>query len=334
MEPKRRVIPVFVPHLGCPHDCVFCNQRKISGSLLPADGDTVKEAIEEALGKTGIKENTQLAFYGGSFTAIPVEKQEGLLGAALPFLRDGSISSIRLSTRPDAIDEEILDRLLAFGVKTIELGAQSMCDDVLFASGRGHKAKDTEKAAELIKQRGFELVLQIMTGLPLDTEAKSLETARQIIALSPNGVRIYPTVIIDGTMLYELWRQGKYKEHTVSEAAELCAKLLPMFNEANIPVIRLGLNPTEELSAGAAIAGAYHPAFGEIVRSLIFLDKARSLLKQAAVRGDVILGVNPSEVSVMTGQHRCNIKKLREELSLSSLKIKAYNVNKGEIILL
>ncbi|NLV86927.1 MAG: radical SAM protein [Clostridiales bacterium] len=334
MEPKRRVIPVFVPHLGCPHDCVFCNQRKISGSIHPADGDTVGKAIEEALEKTGAKENTQLAFYGGSFTAIPVEKQEELLGAALPFLRDGSISSVRISTRPDAINEETLDRLLAFGVKTIELGAQSMCDDVLTASGRGHKARDTEKAAELIKQRDFELILQMMTGLPMDTEEKSLETARKIIALAPNGVRIYPTVIIGDTMLHELWRQGKYKEHTVTAAAELCAKLLPMFNKANIPVIRLGLNPTEELSAGAALAGAYHPAFGEIVLSRIFLDKARSLLKQASVRGDVILGVNPSEVSIMTGQHRCNIKKLCEELSLNSLKIKPWNVNKGEIILL
>ena len=333
MRAKRNIIPVFVPHLGCPNNCVFCNQRKISGSVLPANAETVKSAVTEALERIPDKSNIQLAFYGGSFTAIPLQEQNELLDAALPFLREGTISSLRLSTRPDAIDESTLIRLRERGVKTIELGAQSMCDEVLEASGRGHEARQTAQAAKLIKKFGFELILQMMTGLPKDTKQRSIETAEELIALKPDGVRIYPTVIIENTALFDMWRAGTYLEHTVEEAVETCAAILPMFEEAGIPVIRLGLNPTEELTGGAAAGGAYHPAFGELVKSRIFLERARALLKSGVHGENVILKVNKANVSAMTGQKRANITALCQEFSLKSLKVSAADVQKNSLFL-
>ena len=333
MIAKRNIIPVFVPHLGCPNNCVFCNQRKISGSSTPANAELVNKSILEGIEKIPKGSVIQLAFYGGSFTAIPVEEQNELMDAALPFLRDGILKSLRLSTRPDAIDTQTLTRLKQYGVSTIELGAQSMCDEVLKASGRGHTPLQTEKAASLIKEFGFELILQMMTGLPEDTKERTIETAKRIIALSPDGVRIYPTVIIEDTPLCDLWQDGSYKEHTVEAAVEHCAAILPLFEEAGIPVIRLGLNPTEELSHGAALGGAYHPAFGELVASSLLLEKARTLLKNTKHDENVVLHVNKGDVSAMIGQKKSNIKALCVEFKLNSLKVVQAELKKGNITL-
>lgn len=334
MSARESIIPVFVPHLGCPNDCVFCNQRRISGSAVPATADTVKEAIESAaaLPHTGAKR--QLAFYGGSFTAIPVGEQTALLDMAKAYLDRGVIDSVRLSTRPDAIDGAVLARLKGYGVETIELGAQSMDEEVLRLSGRGHSAEDVKEASRLIKAAGFQLILQMMTGLPGDTEEKSLETARALIALAPDGVRVYPTVIVRDTALFDLWRAGLYKEHSVEDAVSVCARLLPLFEAAGIPVIRLGLNPTEALSSGAAAGGAYHPALGELVKSRLMYDKARALLVGVPAGSQVTIGVNPARISQMTGQHRENIKRLTAELDLKELKIRPAALKNDEISLL
>ncbi len=328
---RRRILPIFVPHLGCPNDCVFCNQRRISGSPLPASGADVTQMLTHARneGMTG----AELAFYGGSFTAIPASAQEELLGAAQPFLGEGTIDSIRLSTRPDAVDDAVLSRLRAYGVETVELGAQSMDDEVLWESGRGHKAADTENAVRLLKEAGFFVVLQMMTGLPGSDREKDLETARKIISLRPDGVRIYPTVVVENTPLADLWRAGEYREHTVEEAVSLCADILPMMEAAGIPAIRLGLNPTDELSAGGAVAGAYHPALGELVRSEILRRRAEELLNGVPKGAFVTLGVAPERVSAMTGQHRENIRRLTEEFSLGGLKIRSVSQAGEEIIL-
>jgi len=331
MSATRNIIPVFVPHLGCPNDCVFCNQRKISGKSAPATAETVSKTVTEALEKISATSAIQLAFYGGSFTAIPVEEQNELLDAALPFLRNGRIESLRLSTRPDAIDAKTLARLKAYGVKTIELGTQSMCDEVLTLSGRGHTAAQTAHAAREIKAQGFELILQMMTGLPGDSLERTIETANRIIALEPDGVRIYPTVIVEETPLCAMWQKGLYKEHTVEEAVCFCAAILPLFDQADIPIIRLGLNPTAELSGGAAVAGAYHPAFGELVQSRILLEKARVLLS-AQPHGDmIVLTVHSSDISAMTGQKRANMMALCGEFKLRSLKVCAGDVKKGSV---
>lgn len=321
MSARESIIPVFVPHLGCPNDCVFCNQRRISGEQQPATAADVEKAIENAaaLPQNGAKR--QLAFYGGSFTAIPARQQIPLLEAAKVALDAGKIHSIRLSTRPDAIDGQILNNLERYGVETIELGAQSLNDEVLLLSGRGHTAEDVERASRLIKERGFKLILQMMTGLPGDTPERSIETAERIIALRPDGVRIYPTVVVRDTALYDLWQAGRYTPHSVEAAVELCSWLVPMFDKAGIPIIRLGLNPTEELSGGMAAAGAYHPALGELVKSEIMYRRAAALLEAVSPGSRVKLGVAPNKISQMTGQKRRNILRLTERFALEDLKV-------------
>ena len=328
MTPRRRILPIFVPHAGCPNDCVFCNQKRISGSLLPASAETVRIAVSTLAPGSGY----ELAFYGGSFTAIPETEQEVLLAAALPARESGAVSAIRVSTRPDAVTKEKLARLRFYGVETVELGAQSMCDEVLLRCGRGHTSADTVEAAKLVKDAGFTLILQMMTGLPGSGEARDIQTARSIAALHPDGVRIYPTVIIRDTPLEDLWRAGKYREHTVEDAVRVCAHILPIFDAAGIPVIRLGLNPSDELSGGAAVAGAYHPALGELVRSRLWRDKAETVLSGVEPGEDVVLGVARSRISVMTGQHRANVSYLQERFALRSLRVCAANVPDGEIV--
>ena len=332
MTPRRRIIPLFVPHLGCPNDCVFCNQRKISGSLRPADGDTVRRTLEKAREYT--PDGAELAFYGGSFTAIPEEQQRELLEAARPYMEAGFIAEIRVSTRPDKIDPAALELLAQYGVKTVELGSQSMDEKVLRMSGRGHTAEDTRRAAALIKNGGFRLMLQMMTGLPGSSPESDIATARELIKLRPDGVRIYPTVVIRETALYELWQAGKYKEHTVEDAVSVCAELVREFSAADVPIIRLGLNPTDDLSAGEAAAGAYHPALGELVYSRVYLQKAEKLIEESGCCDSVTLGVHPSRVSLMTGQKRQNIEKLKAKFGLSSVKVVKSLVNDGEIVIL
>lgn len=319
MTAKRRIISVFVPHLGCPNNCVFCNQRRISGAVNPATADTVAAAIADAGLCEGDCTEWELAFYGGSFTAIEENYRSELLGAACDFVRRGG--AIRLSTRPDCINESILDELKAAGVQTIELGCQSMDDEVLEKSGRGHTANDTVKAAKLIKKYGFSLILQMMTGLPGDTRDRAQQTARSLAALQPDGVRIYPTVIIRDTPLYDMWLEGAYAEHSTKEAVEWCSEIVALFQSEGIPVIRLGLNPTDELSGGDAAGGAYHPAFGELVYSRMFLKKARELLKNTHTARQVVFAVSQSRVSVMTGQKRGNIEALKREFGIDTVKV-------------
>ena len=321
MSARACILPVFVPHLGCPHACVFCNQRRISGALAPATAEDVKNSIAEAAAFLPKGGKRQLAFYGGSFTAIPAEEQEALLSAAKEALDRGEIDVIRLSTRPDAIDAVVLDRLRTYGVETVELGAQSMDDRVLRLSERGHTAADVEKAAELVKSAGFRLILQMMTGLPGATDETDTETARRLIALGPDGVRIYPTVIVRDTALYDMWQTGSYREHTVEDAVRVCAKIVPLFKAAGIPVIRLGLNPTEELSGGAAAGGAYHPALGELVKSRILLEKAHAMLAGTAPGSRVVIEVGRGRTSQMAGQHRENLRRLQEAFSLKGIRI-------------
>ena len=329
MTPRRRILPIFVPHAGCPNDCVFCNQKRISGSLLPASAETVRAAVSAIAPGSGY----ELAFYGGSFTAMPEAEQEELLAATVPARQSGAVATLRVSTRPDAVTEEKLARLRRYGVETVELGAQSMCDEVLRRSGRGHTSLDTVKAAKLVKDAGFTLILQMMTGLPGSDDTRDIASARAIAALAPDGVRVYPTVILRSTPLYDLWRAGEYREHTVEDAVRVCARILSIFYDAEIPVIRMGLNPSDELSGGAAAGGAYHPALGELVRARLWRDRAETLLSGIEPGADAVLAVSPNRVSVMTGQHRCNLLYLQERFALRSVRICASDVvPDGEIV--
>lgn len=311
--------------------CVFCNQRRISGETEPATAEQVRCIIEEALEKLPADSEKSVAFYGGSFTAIPVEEQEALLGAAEPYLESGKVSSLRLSTRPDCIDDDTLVRLMKYKVKTVELGVQSMCEDVLLASNRGHTAEDAVNASRLIKAAGFELILQQMTGLPLDTPEKSVYTAEEFIKLKPDGVRVYPTVIIKDTELYDMWKAGIYKEHTVEEASELCAVLLDMYEVAGIPIIRLGLNPTDDLSGGDAVGGAYHPALRELCEGKRFLKKELALLSQSDKGSLVTFCVPKGQISQAVGQKRCNSEYIKRLYDLKGVKFVEGNLKHGDV---
>ncbi len=310
---RNAIIPIFIPHLGCPNDCVFCDQRSISGQAAAPSPADVAAAIETGLARLAARQTRpEVAFYGGSFTAIAPEAQEAYLAAAEPFLRAGTIASIRVSTRPDAIDASVLARLARFGVKTIELGAQSMDDAVLCASRRGHTAADTLRAAKLIHEAGFSLVLQMMVGLPGDSANKAVATAEALAGLKPDGVRIYPTVVLAGTALEALWRSGRYEPLTPDAAAEICARLIAVFSAQEIPILRIGLNESE-LLASKAVAGAYHPALGELCYARWYLHRMRAILAKMPDAAAVSVRVSGSRASVAAGHKRANLRALQSE---------------------
>lgn len=247
---KQYIIPIFVPHLGCPNDCIFCNQKSISGQKSNMTKEKAKEIIENYL-KSIDKENAQIeiAFFGGSFTAIEVKRQEELLEVASEFVKNGEVESIRISTRPDAIDKETLKRLKRYKVKTIELGVQTSNDYILKRINRGHTFEDVKKSSRLIRWYGFRLGVQMMVGLPESTTIDEINTAKELIKLKPKMVRIYPVLVIKNTPLEKELKEEKYKPLTVVQAVEVCKEIVRLFHDKNIDIIRIGLQPTEEISA-------------------------------------------------------------------------------------
>ena len=302
-------ISVFVPHIGCPNRCSFCNQNHITGECEAPTAKTVDDAVRDALNSPKFDSvNTELAFFGGSFTAIDRDYRLELLNAAYKYVQNGTIRGIMISTRPDAISEEIIEELKNYGVTAIELGAQSMVDEVLTLNRRGHTAEDVKKASELIKESGLQLGLQMMTGLLGDTDAGALYTAKSIADLSPDTVRIYPTIVLKNTYLEKAFIDGTYKPQTVDAAATLCAELLTFFESKGINVIRVGLHSIDN---DAFVAGPWHAAFGEIVKSKIYLEVILTAFVDKP-KGNYVVFVNPSEISKATGQKKANIKKLAE----------------------
>ncbi len=307
MSASHSNISIFVPHIGCPNMCSFCNQRYITGKHTAPKIKDVVDAINIAVSSDGYNpENTEIAFFGGSFTAINRNYMLELLKTAHKFVKNGVVAGIRISTRPDAIDNEILSLLKEYGVTSIELGAQSLNDDVLKLNNRGHSAADVVEASKLIKEHGFSLGLQMMTGLYGDNDEYAIYTAKEIIRLHPDTVRIYPTIVLKNTDLAALYSDNKYTPQTLDDAISLCSRLLTMFYEANIKVIRLGLHSIENNSY---IAGPWHPAFSELCYSKIYLNNAQKLLTES---GSYTLYVNPSSVSKMVGQRRGNINTLKK----------------------
>lgn len=319
-------IPIFVPHYGCPHQCVFCNQHSITGSAEPVSGRSAKKLVESYL-KTLPKENARIeaAFFGGSFTGIDPKLRRELLLAVSPFLKRGEIQGIRLSTRPDYIDREVLEELLEFGVTTIELGVQSMNDEVLQASERGHSAGDVERAVSEIRKFPFSLGLQMMTGLPGDSWERSLETARKLIAQKPDFVRIYPTLVLEGTRLCELWRCGAYQPQTLEEAVALCAELYELFQKSEIPVIRIGLPETQ-----GTLAGPVHAAFGELVESACYQKRFLRMLSEQPEREPHFL-VAKKELSKAIGNRQKNLLELSEKTGKRAEIRGSERLLKGEI---
>lgn len=310
---KHANVALFVPHAGCPHKCSFCNQKTISGAMNPLSVEEVDRACEIAI-KSGkcSPENSEIAFFGGSFTAIDEEYMISLLQAAKKYIDKGYFKGVRISTRPDCINDEKLEILKKYGVTSIELGAQSMCDGVLHANERGHSALDVEFASYQIKDYGFSLGLQMMTGLFASTPEKDIDTAKKLIALEPDTVRIYPTIVLENTKLASLMREGKYKPQTLDEAVKLSAKLLLMFHENNIKVIRLGLHSGGNVEEGY-LAGAYHPAFRELCEGEIYLDKMLKCLDGKDRKKQYIIEVPLASISKAKGQSKRNEKALKNK---------------------
>lgn len=263
---KFKIIPIFVPHKGCPHQCSFCNQRHITGQLIEMTAEKAREIIKMYLTTIDSEKNrVEIAFFGGSFTAIDMQSQNELLNVALEYKNIGRVHGIRLSTRPDYITDEILQNLKDKGVTEIELGVQSMCEDVLKLNNRGHSPQDVIDASKLVKNYGFTLGLQMMVGLIGDTRETSIYTAGEIARLKPDFVRIYPTLVFKNTDLYDEYKNGRFRPLTLNEAVDICADIVKIFDKENIKVIRLGLLMSDEEAKSNFVAGPHHPRFRELV---------------------------------------------------------------------
>lgn len=313
-------ISIFVPHIGCPNMCSFCNQHSITGYI----GTPTKEDIDSAVlaaqsSKNYNAKSTELAFFGGSFTGIDRKLMVELLSAASDHIKNGSVCGIRISTRPDFIDAEVLNILKDYGVTAIELGAQSMCDEVLYKNRRGHTAEDVKTASKLIKEAGFELGLQMMTGLYGSNDELDRQTAKEIIALNPQTVRIYPAITLKDTYLEDLYKSGEYLPPKLEDAVSLCDEFIAMFYKAKIKVIRVGLHSIEE---GSYVAGPWHPAFKELCDSKRMLEIAKEVLSNFD-KGEYVLHVCPKSISKMIGNKRQNLEAL-EKLGFRC-KVKANN---------
>lgn len=313
-------IPVFIPHKGCPNDCVFCNQRKISGTHF-FDITSVKNEIETAL-QTAERADAdiQIAFFGGSFTGIPRDEMLYLLGIAKEYIDAGRVSSVRLSTRPDYIDEEILGILRDHGVKSIELGIQSLSDKVLSASGRGHDAECAINACKLIRSYGFELIGQMMTALPCSTPEDEINTARLLCELGVKGARIYPTMVFAKTELEAMTERGEYTPPCLDELIERTEAVFAVFCENNIPVIRIGLQASDGLGEADGIThGAYESAMGELVISRYYYNKLKALIPKNT--SELTVFCAKGETSKLSGHKKENKQRLYKEFGIKKLKI-------------
>ena len=316
---KNYIIPIFVPHLGCPNDCIFCNQKTISGQKDSMTKDKAKKIIDNYLANVDTSDGKiEIAFFGGSFTAIDEQKQEDLLQVAYEYIENGKVEDIRISTRPDAINKQILKRLKKYKVKTIELGVQSANDYILHRANRGHNFDDVRKASKLIKRYGFKLGHQMMVGLPESTKIDELNTAKELIKLKPKMVRIYPVLIVKNTKLEEEYNKGVYEPLPLVQAVEICKELVRMFVNKKIDVIRVGLQNTDEITNptennSQVIAGPYHPAFRQLVESGLWYDSIVSKIKKLNVKvKEVEVTVNPLDSNNVIGHKKENVIKLKD----------------------
>ena len=338
MKKKPFVIPVFIPHAGCPHDCIYCNQRTITGETVSfPTKEKVKKTIERFLRfrKKGDARRSFVAFYGGTFTALPLAVQKDLLDVAQEFIETKLLDGIRFSTRPDYIDTNELDFLSNYTIHAIELGAQSMVDDVLRAAARGHTSEDTKIASAMIKDSGYQLGIQIMVGLPRDTEKTFRKTVQEVIKLNADFVRIYPTLVIRDSALARLYTHGKYKALSLDKAVAMTVDAYTQFKKNGIEVIRMGLQPEPWFEKpGTILAGPYHPSFGELVVSAYYDNLICPVIASISVRGDYLEILTPRDiVSQVRGHGGRNIRKWCEIFELSKIEVKGAENLYGEIVL-
>ena len=334
---KEYVIPVFVPHLGCPNDCIFCNQKSISGQKKNITKEEAKKTIEKFLKNIKDKDaKKEIAFFGGSFTGIDENVQEELLQVAYEYIEKGEVDSIRISTRPDYINKKILKRLKKYKVKTIELGVQSANDYILGRVNRGHTFKDVQKASKLIRWYGFNLGHQMMVGLPESTRIDEINTAKSLIKLKPKMVRIYPVLVIKGTKLEKEYNEGVYEPLPLVQAVETCKQLVRMFTDKKIEVIRVGLQNTDEIcnpenKESEVVAGPFHPAFGQLVESSMWYDAIVEKIKKLNVKvKEVEVTVNPIDANNVIGHKKENVIKLKDTYEVDLIVKQDKNIKQGK----
>lgn len=320
---RKYNLPIFIPHRGCPHDCAFCNQRKITGIDTDITPEKVRELIKDFLSTVDEKNSLiEVAFFGGSFTGLELETQEAFLSVAAEFSH--RIDGIRLSTRPDYISEEVMELLKKYGVTTVELGVQSSDNEVLCLNSRGHTFEDVIKASQMIKTTGIALGHQMMLGMYGSTPEKDMQTVRDITGQNPACVRIYPVVTLKDTTLEQLYNEGKYAPYSTEVAAELAKSAVCAFRENGIDVIRVGLHSSEELEAeGTVVAGPYHQAFGELVESLIYREKIENEILRRNLRScQFEYACKKSDVSKAVGHKKMNTEYFEKKYNVR-LKVKA-----------
>ncbi len=320
---KPFIIPIFLPHSGCPHRCVFCNQSAITGSdeKFPTV-DTLRAQIDRLMPYKGKNRGkTEVSFYGGNFLGLSPEKAQMCLDTVAWYVDSKLIDGIRFSTRPDSITPKSLKRIESYPVSTIEIGVQSMAENVLSLSRRGHSATTTRQAITMLKQTAYQIGVQIMVGLPGDNELAAALTAREIVEMAPDMVRIYPTLVIKGSQLARWYREGIYTPLSLDACVTRLKELYRIFTNHHITVIRMGLQATEGLSSGSVIAGPYHPAMGHMVLSEIMLDKAKREIQGGLAPGqtEVRLRVHPKNISRIQGLNQKNLIELKKTFHLTRI---------------
>lgn len=334
---KEYVIPVFVPHLGCPNDCIFCNQKSISGQRKKVTKEDTEKTIENFLKNIKDKDaKKEIAFFGGSFTGIDIKTQEELLQTAYKYIENGQVDSIRVSTRPDYIDKEKLKLLKKYKVKTIELGVQSANDYILGRANRGHNFKDVEKASKLIRWYGFNLGHQMMLGLPESNMNDEIKTAKELIKLKPKMIRIYPVLVIKGTKLEKEYNEGIYEPLTLAQAIETSKQLVRLFTNKKIDIIRLGLQNTDDICEpgtqnSEVVAGPFHPAFRQLVESNMWYDAIVNKIKKLnATVKEVEVTVNPIDANNVVGHKRENVIKLKDTYEVNLIVKQDKKIKQGK----
>lgn len=309
MAAKHRVIPIFIPQKACPFRCAYCNQFAIAGQDHILGPEEVEDIIQQHLATIPQGSHIRIAFFGGSFTGMSMEEQNQYLDVAFPYVQNGSVQGIQLSTRPDYITPEILDNLQRHGVSLIELGAQSLDDEVLQAAHRGHTVQQVQEASAMIREHGFELGLQMMIGLPGDTKEKALRTAQRIADFGAACTRIYPTLVVPHTRLALDYAEGRYQPLSLEEAVDWCKDLYLFFQEKNITVLRMGLHPSEGLLSGKGyMAGPFHVSFKELVMSAIWHDRILEQL-HGDHQAEAIIKVPAGEINYAVGYGGANKKR-------------------------
>jgi histone acetyltransferase (RNA polymerase elongator complex component) len=321
---RKFIVPIFISNQGCPHRCIFCDQKKITGEGKP-EPELVEKNIKVALNSKRYKkeQGIEVAFYGGTFASLPVPYMKRLLEPVRRYIEKGIVSGIRISTRPDSINKEILSILKEYGVETVELGAQSLDDNVLRLSKRGHTAEDVFNSFQLLKAQGFKVGIQLMPGLPGDTKEVFRVTIQKTIELAPDMVRLYPTVVIKGTELEELYKKKLYRPLSLQEAVDICSEAVITLESKGIPVIRIGLMNSASLTKNI-VAGPWHPAFGFLVRSTAFIkDRVVPLLKKGNIKNEAVISIHSRLIPLLKGYKNEGIRIIEAETGIKIKQIRA-----------